>query len=231
MTFNRIKIFVSLLIISFVSLISTGASAGEDGSPFEGTYIGFLASKSTFSATGVQLARNNVNIPSAFGQVTSATSKDSYGGGLFAGYGLSFGMLYTSAEAGFVIDKGNTIFSDGTNTIKISQSNTFELNVRGGFHVSDKALVYGLVGYSGSNIKSDGINGRQRGQSGLNYNKRLTSLRYGGGIEIAAFENIAIRAEYTRSSIGDALYLEGSNQFTFKPKTSRIMLSVVLHMY
>lgn len=231
MTLDRIKIFVSLLTLTFISLNATGANAGEDGSPFEGTYIGFITSKSTFSATGVQLARSNVDAPSAFGQITSATSKNSYGGGLFAGYGLSFGKLYTSAEAGFVIDKGNTIFSDGTDTIKIAQSNTFEIGVRGGFHVSDKALIYGLLGYSGSNIKSDGINERQKGQSGLNFNKRLTSLRYGAGIEIAAFENIAIRAEYTRSSISSSLYLDGSNEFTFKPKTSRIMLSVVLHMY
>lgn len=231
MTLNRIKTILSLLILTSVSLTSIGANAGEDGSPFEGAYIGLLTTKSTFSATGVQLTRSNVDIPSAFGQINSATSKNSYGGGFFAGYGLSFGKLYTSAEAGFIIDKGNTIFSDGTDIIKISQSNTFELSIRGGFHLTDKVLIYGLAGYSGSNIKSNGINARQRGQSGLDFNTRLTSLRYGGGIEIATFENIAIRAEYTRSSIGDALYLEGSNQFTFKPKTSRIMLSVVLHMY
>lgn len=181
--------------------------------------------------TASNLVLDTIDEPSAFGSITSSTSKNSYGGGLFAGYGLSYGPVYTSAEAGFVVDKGNTILSDGTNTIKFSQSNTFELNVRAGFHLTENALLFGLVGYSGSNIKSHGINGRSEAISGASYNKRLTSLRYGAGIELALFENIALRGEYTRTKISSDTYLDGSNQFSISPKTSRIMLSVVLHMY
>ena len=231
MTLNRIKILISLLIVSAASIGSIQANAGVDGSPFEGSYIGILSTKSTFSATAVHRVLDTVDEASAFGSISNVTSTDSYGGGLFAGYGLSYGPVYTSAEAGFVIDKGNTIFSDGTNTIKFSQSNTFELNIRAGFHLTDNALLYGLAGYSGTNIKSHGINGRSEAVDGLSYNQRLTSLRYGAGVELALFENISLRGEYTRTRIGDDSYLDGSDQFTITPKTSRIMFSVVLHMY
>ena len=231
MTLNRIKLLISLLVISIVSVGPIQANAGVDGSPFAGTYIGFLTTKSTFSATASNLVLDTIDEPSAFGPITSAKSKNSYGGGFFVGYGLSYGPIYTSAEAGFVVDKGNTIFSDGTNTIKFSQSNTFELNLRAGAHLTDNVLLFGLAGYSGANIKSHGINGRSEAINGASYNQRLTSLRYGAGVEVAIFENIALRGEYTRTKISNDTYLDGSNQFSITPKTSRIMLSIVLHMY
>ncbi|MBL4603316.1 MAG: outer membrane beta-barrel protein [Emcibacteraceae bacterium] len=232
MTLNRIKLYISILIVTILSLNTIHAKAGVDGSPFEGSYLGFVTTKSTFAAVGTLGQFDDSDNPSIFNSIASTTSKNSYGGGFFAGYGLKFGSLYTSAEGAFIIDKGNTIFSDGTNTIKFAKSNTLDLNLRGGMEISDRALVFALIGYSGTNIKSDGINGRQnKDAGGINYNKRLTSFRYGAGIEVAIYENIAIRAEYTRSIIGSDIYIDGSDLFSIKPKTSRIMFSVVLHMY
>ena len=167
MPLNRIKILISLLVISFISLSNIHANAGVDGSPFEGTYVGIASIKSTFAASATQLLVDTSDVPSAFDSISRMASKNGYGGGIFAGYGLSYGSFYTSAEAGFIIDKGNTVFSDGTNTIKLSQSNTFEISVRGGFHLSNNALIYGLVGYSGTNLKSDGINNRHNDKKGL----------------------------------------------------------------
>ena len=232
MTLNRIKLFISMLIVTFFSLTTIHANAGVDGSPFEGSYLGFVTTKSTFAAAGTLGQFDDSDNPSIFNSISSTTSKNSYGGGFFAGYGLKFGSLYTSAEGAFIIDKGNTIFSDGTNTIKFSQSNTLDLNLRGGMEAAEGVLIFGLLGYSGTNIKSNGINERQnKDAGGVNYNKRLTSLRYGAGIEVAVYENIAIRAEYTRTVIGSDSYIDGSDLFSIKPKTSRIMFSVVLHMY
>ncbi len=231
MTLNRIKILVSIQVILFLFGGFLQANAGVDGSPFEGPYLGVITTKSTYSATIANTIVSTVDTPSAFGSSTSAKSKNSYGGGLFAGYGLNYGPVYTSAELGFIVDKGNTILSDGTNTIKFSQSNTFELNVRAGFHLTDNALIFGMFGYSGANMKSHGINERSKPTDGLSYKQRLTSLRYGAGVEVAVYENISLRGEYTRSKISNDFYLDGSDKFTISPKTSRIMFSVVLHMY
>ncbi|MCP5381493.1 MAG: porin family protein [Kordiimonadaceae bacterium] len=230
MTLIRIKLFFSTLIISTLSLFAVQAQAGVDASPFEGLYVGFVTSKSTFSSTATHLDAGIADSPSVFNGITSAKSKNSYGGGIIAGYGLNYGIFYTGAEAAFIIDKGNTVYSDGTTNLRFYKSNTIDINFRGGVTLSDKALLFGLVGYTGVNLKSLGTNG-EKDQGNLDYNKRVTGLQYGGGIELAFMENIAIRAEYTRARINDAVYLDGSDEFTFKPKTSRIMLSVVLHMY
>lgn len=231
MNLKRTKYIIGTSVIALTSLFSITANAGVDGSPFEGMYAGFITTKSTFSSTAIYLDKSTLEIPSNFSAITSAVSTDSYGGGIMGGYGLNYGIFYGGIEAAFIVDKGNTIFSDGTNTIKVSQSNTFDISFRPGITLSDKALVFGLVGYSGANIKSDGINGLLASGDGLSYNKRLTSLRYGAGIEVEFMENIAVRAEYTRSITNSALIVDGGDQFTVKPKTSRIMLSFVLHMY
>lgn len=231
MNLKRTKNIIGSAVIALTSLFSITASAGVDGSPFEGMYVGVITAKSTFSSTAIYLDRSTVDAPSNFAGITGAVSTDKFGGGIMGGYGLSYGILHGSVEAAFIIDKGHTIFSDGINRVKVSQSNTFDISIRPGITISDKALLFGLVGYSGKNLKSDGVNENLNGSNGLSYNKRLTSLRYGGGIEVEFMENIAVRAEYTRSIVNDAVFLDGGDQFTFKPKTSRIMLSFVLHMY
>lgn len=221
---------IKIAILSLTSLIMTNqAFAGPDGSPFEGLYVGFITAKSTFSSTATYLEVQDDEFPSNFDGIDSTVSKNSYGGGLFGGYGLNYGLFYYGVEAGLVVDKGNTIYSDGVNTLKLSQSNTFDISGRAGITISDKVLVFGLLGYSGVNLKSRGVNDIPN--ENRDFNKRITSIRYGVGAEVAIMENIALRAEYTRSKIGEAFYPNGADQFTFKPKTSRIMLSVVLHMY
>ncbi|MBT5074621.1 MAG: porin family protein [Kordiimonadaceae bacterium] len=231
MTLKRTKYIISSAVIALISLYNMTASAGVDGSPFEGMYAGVITTKSTFSSGIIHLARPTDDEVSIFGDITNTKSSNSYGMGILGGYGLNYGIFYGGAEAAFIVDKGNTVFSDGTNTIKVSQSNTFDFSFRPGITLSNKALIFGLVGYSGTNIKSSGINKYQDSGDNGRYNKRLTSLRFGGGIEVAVMENIAVRAEYTRSIIGEGLYVDRGDQFTFKPKTSRIMLSFVLHMY
>lgn len=230
MTLSRLKKSICLMIGTLYFINSHSAIAGEDGSPFEGLYVGIAATKSTFDSTLVYRDAMVEDSLSNFTGVTGSNSKNSYGGGILAGYGLNYGPLYFGAEAVFLIEKGSTTFTDGTTDIRLSKSNTFDVNFRSGFTVSDQALIYGLVGYSGSVLKSLGTNGI-KDENELDYNTRVTGLQYGGGVEIAVMENIAARIEYTRTSINDALYLDGTDEFTFKPKTSRIMFGLVLHMY
>ncbi len=230
MTLNQLKKSIALLIgVLYISGAST-ANAGEDGSPFEGIYVGLAATKATFEASALYRDAMVEDQLSNFNGVTGSSHGDSWGGGLLAGYGLNYGPVYFGAEAVFLVEKGSTTFTDGTTDIRIAKSNTFDINARVGFTVSDKAMIYGLGGYTGAVLKSLGTNGIQE-ERGLDYNKRVTGFQFGGGVEIAVMENIAARMEYTRANINDAVFLDGTDEFTFQPETSRIMFSIVLHMY
>lgn len=222
--------FIKIAILFTITLLGTNnAFAGPDGSPFEGLYVGISTAKSTFASTAIFEEVPKDDFPSIFNGIDSSSSSNSYGAGFFGGYGLNYGLFYFGAEAGFLVDKGSTTYSDGVNTIKLSQSNTFEMATRVGMTISDKALIYGLIGYTGVSLKSKGVN--DHGNDNRTYNTRVTGIRYGAGAEVSIMENIALRAEYTRTKIGDAYYPDGADEFTFKPETSRIMLSLVLHMY
>lgn len=226
MNLKTLKIIPISMLLAF---ITNPAFAGPDGSPFEGLYVGFTTVVNTFETTATYQEISNDDFPSNFSSISDSVSNNSYGAGILAGYGLTYGILYYGAEAAFIVDKGNSVYTDGANSIRVAKSNTFDINGRLGFTISDKALVFGLLGYSGINLKSQGVN-ELRGENG-DYNTRVTALRYGGGVEVEIMENIAIRAEYTRSIGANSTYRDGSDQFIFKPKTSRIMLSAVLHMY
>ena len=230
MTINRLKKSIRMILVIICCASYSSAFAGEDGSPFEGLYVGIAATKATFDSTALYRDAMIEDSLSNFNEITGSSSKNSWGGGILAGYGLNYGPVYVGAEAVFIIDKGSTTFTDGTTDIRIWKNNTFDINLRSGITVSDKALVYGLIGYSGAAIKSLGTNG-VKDDSNIDYSTRVTGLQYGGGVELAIMENIAARIEYTRAKFNDAVYLDGTDEFTFKPKTSRIMLSFVLHMY
>jgi outer membrane immunogenic protein len=226
MKLHSIK-YITLMAITLFA--SQPSFAGPDGSPFEGLYIGIATVKNTFSSTATYQENLDDDFPSNFTGITDSSSSNSYGAGLLGGYGLNYGPVYFGAEAAFIIDKGSSVYSDGTNTLRVAKSNTFDINGRLGYTISNKVLLFGLIGYSGINLKSKGVN--ELNSESINYNARVTALQYGGGMEFALMENIAIRAEYTRAKASDAIFRNGSDQFTFKPKTSRIMVSAILHMY
>lgn len=234
---KNIRPFLVTLFISIISFGNIHAYAGVDGSPFEGLYLGVITTKNTFSSTPsfASVPAVDVNtelvIPNLFNGITSINHNNSYGSGILGGYGLNMGIFYAGVEAAFIIDKGNTVISDGTNTYKISKSNTMDINLRGGITLSNKALIFGLIGYSGAVLKSNGVNNNLIETEGASYNKRITSFRLGAGVEVAVFENIALRLEYTQSRFGTTTIINDSDQFSFKPKTSRIMASFILHMY
>ena len=237
MTLNRIKYLISAALFSVISLTGVQSHAGIDGSPFEGLYVGISTTKATFESSFTHLARTDLTDPfnnPLVSQYSNSNTQDiqhknSYGGGLQAGYGLNYGPMYFGAEVGLIIDKGNTTFNDGTYDVKLSKSNTLDVNFRTGLTVSNKVLLYGLVGFSGVNLKSNGMDARL--DDGRDFNERITALRYGAGVEVSILENIAARLEYTQTKMGSAIVLDNADQFTFKPKTSRIMFSLVLHMY
>ena len=230
MTSKLFKLAAAAIISSATALQSIPSFAGEDGSPFEGLYIGLAATKSTFDATATHQNLLLDDVPSNFNGVVNTNSGDSYGGGFFAGYGLNYGILYGGAEAAFLVEKGSSTFNDGSADIRFFKSNTIDINLRGGVTISNKFLLYGLFGYTGAVIKSKGVNGDIEDRV-VSYNRRVTGYRYGGGVEVAFMENLAARLEYTKANIGNAVFADGSDQFTVKPRTSRIMFSVVLHMY
>lgn len=211
------------LIITFLAAGSLSAQAGVDGNPFEDFYVGlnFDYSKVTSNTVYTELPATE-GLASTFDGINSRNSGSGFGGGLYGGYGLNFGPVYTSLEAGFMVARGNAKISDGTTTVKLGQSNVMGINARVGFVVSDNILLYGLAGFASTKFGVD--------DGTFNISKRLSGIKYGAGFEVGIMEDIALRVEYTRTRYGSLLVSQQLDVYDFKPRSQSITIGVVLHM-
>ncbi|WP_168190416.1 outer membrane protein [Luteithermobacter gelatinilyticus] len=200
---------------------ATPAQAGLDNNPFEGFYLGlrFDYNKESANAAYTQIAGEET---SGFTGITDETSGNGLGGGFYGGYGMSLGPVYTSIEAGWAIGGGAGRVTDGTAEFGIKNGNTFDINGRVGVVPSDRFLIYGLFGYAATKYNGDGFEG--------DVGERLNGFRYGGGLEVGVFEDVALRIEYTRAEFGSTTFTQGVDQFTFDPSEQRLSIGLVLHM-
>ena len=215
------KILVIAAIATTSPLLSSTAQAGMDGTPFDGFFIGLRADyyKETANTTYEQLTGDDA---SDFSGVTGEDSGNGFAGGFYGGYGLSFGPVYTSLEAGWGISGGASDATDGTNEFGVKASNSFDINARVGFPFSERFLIYGLGGYAATKFNPRGFDSAE--------GDRLNGFRYGGGLEIGIIEDIALRIEYTRAEYGSMTIIQGVDSFTFDPSEQRISVGIVLHM-
>ncbi|WP_417316715.1 outer membrane protein [Emcibacter sp.] len=217
--------FTKLLMIAGIAatapVFSSTALAGMDGTPFDGFYLGFRGDyyKESANASYEQIAGSST---SNFSGIASEESGTGIGGGFYGGYGLSFGPVFTSIEAGWGLSGGTSEVTDGTNTFGVKASNSFDINGRVGFVASERVLIYGLGGYAATKFNGRGFAEEQ--------GDRLNGFRYGGGFEIGLFENVALRAEYTRAEYGNLTVTQGVDRFVFDPSEQRISVGLVLHM-
>lgn len=211
------------LIIAFLAIGTLPAQAGIDGNPFEDFYIGLNFDYSKISSNTVHTGLPDVGeVSSTFGDISSRNNSSGFGGGLYGGYGINFGPIYTSVEAGFMVARGNSKISDGTTTVKLGQSNVMGINARVGFVVSDNILVYGLGGFASTKFTVD--------DGAFDISKRLSGAKYGAGFEVGIMEDIALRVEYTRTRYGSFLVSQQLDIYDFKPRTQSITIGIVLHM-
>ncbi|WP_321395287.1 outer membrane protein [Emcibacter sp.] len=215
------KLLVIIGIASTAPVLSSTAQAGMDNTPFDGFYLGLRADyyKETANATYEQITGDT---DSAFTGITGEESGNGFRGGFYGGYGISFGPVYTSLEAGWGLSSGASDVTDGTVQVGIKASNSFDINGRVGLPISDRYLVYVLGGYAATKFNTSGF--------ATNEGDRLNGFRYGGGFEIGIFEDVALRVEYTRAEYGGLTITQGVDRFTFDPSEQRISVGIVLHM-
>src|SRR5262245_62027478 len=90
---------------SFALMLAAAGSAKAQGiSPFDGFYAGIQGGLSSFSAKSSQFAEGNVQeggVPLGFTGFVEGSSKRSLTGatgGIFGGYGMTFGRFYVGGE-------------------------------------------------------------------------------------------------------------------------------------
>ena len=196
----------SILLASPVS----SAFAADENAPFDGAYIGGAAilNKSNTNASVMPTASMTLN------------SKQKAGGGIYGGFGKQIDMLYLGAEGGFYINRnpGPTASFGGT-VAGLKSKNSIDLSARAGF-VADRALFYGLAGYTSTNFETIGLASKT--------NNRLNGFRYGGGIEFAVTPEVSLRGEYTHANYQSWDVASGANTISFDPSEHRFLVGASL---
>jgi opacity protein-like surface antigen len=220
----------SLMVIASIS----SAHAGTDGSLFEGFYLGMKASSTvtTGNMRHILLAGRPAKYVPAFGDSFTLNSPRGYGGGLYAGFGMSFGTFNLGIEASFDISRGQFNMIDTDNkTFGVNPRNTFGLAMRLGVEASDSILIYGLVGYETQKMKITGFVDPADKENTLG--EGFGGVRFGGGVEILIMENVALRVEYTQTRFFEKTFIKKTkkyDQFIYKPRNSSINVGLILHM-
>ncbi len=129
----------------------------------------------------------------------------------FAGYGYQFSSpIYAGVEleVGFSDTSWDKERDPTGSTFSVEKNQSYGAALRLGYVVSDIALLYGRVGPVWGAFDTDYITG---GGTTINQQDTLDGIRYGGGIDIAATENVFIRADYTYTSYDDYDVFRGAN--------------------
>lgn len=159
----------SLIVTAFFAsvAISTPAFAAAE----EGPYVGVGITNGNFNgsdhAEGI-----------GFGGV---------GATAFAGYNVPLGKLFAGVEADFDLSTADV----GTKVTGIEVRHAFGASARLGYHLSEKAALYGRVGYRRTHVY-DYV-------ESVRNSERRNAIRFGAGLEAKVTSNIAVRIEYSHA--------------------------------
>ena len=171
------------------ALTTFSATTAAANSPFVGQYVGVLGGISSLRA---KTTIRYVGTP--FSSITDI--KNSYHGGAYAGYGLAWGTIITSAE--FLAYYDNAKVKKVTNSFSSATKRgmVYEIAGRAGFMVSPTTLIYGRFGVSTNNTSSEVT------ISGEPYKSRKYRFHWAPGfgaeyvIQTRRAGNFIVRAEY-----------------------------------
>lgn len=163
------KIFLAACACAALTTLSATPVVAD--SPFVGQYVGVLGGLSSLRAKTT--VRYN-NFP--FQSVTDI--KNSFHAGGYAGYGLAWGTIITSAELMVFYDNAK-VKREATNVSHSTKRGTvYEIVGRAGWMVSPVTLIYGRFGVSTNNTKSDiTVNGES-------YRDRKFRFHWGPGVGV-----------------------------------------------
>lgn len=166
------------------------AAAPAQAEPFNGPFV------------GVQAGWNQNKIGTLegdLGVVDVQRTKDSFTGGVFAGYDYKIGSnVVIGAEAGFNIAAKDNLVGRGAVDTIVNPRHAFDLSARAGYLVDDKSLIYVRGGYDNLRARTTvaGLEGT------LSSKDSYDGWLVGGGVERALGDKVSTRLEYRYSDLG-----------------------------
>ncbi len=171
---------------------ATSPSGATD--PFAGFYVGLEG--------GAEMGNFHYQYidPAPFRSYVDLAAKG-FAGGIFAGYGTTFGNIYTGVQAGFTIstasqDDGHALVNDYDRRVGIGPYGG--VTGRLGYVFADTVMPYVLAGWRRANFTITQDFG------GTDSDRRINTMRDGWviglGTEIMITKNISLRLEYDQAT-------------------------------
>jgi opacity protein-like surface antigen len=130
--------------------------------------------------------------------VTADRGDLGYTAGLFGGYGAQVGNFYLGGELEAELAKthSNNEREGGGRSFSLEKQWSYGASLRAGYAVNNTALLYARVGVVQTRFDVDFA----RGNNSLSAQYTKTGLRYGGGMEFPAANDLIVRLDYTHTS-------------------------------
>ncbi|WP_019611695.1 outer membrane protein [Thioalkalivibrio sp. AKL7] len=207
MTKGRMNMHRNILAVAaFAAMFGVGTA---QASGFNGGYV------------GGQIGGASYDIDASVSGVGSLSGLSGTGvtGGIFAGYGgVSDGGVYGGIEIDAQAEDADaTVSIDGEGTAGVEARHSYGVTGRIGGLVSDSVLVYGLLGYQQTEVRSS-----VRGPGFVNGSDtdRISGPRIGAGVEVQRDTGWFMRGEvsytaYSSESYGDLEIDPGATRVQF----------------
>lgn len=199
-------------LASFGLVYHFGGKEGSQPMPvdFGGFYAGVQAGHGALSTENVGL-REDPPTPFVLDAERAGMGAT---GGLYAGYGETFGNLYLGAEVEAEVANTNwDIDRSPTGRLySVEKKGSVGASVRAGYVVNDAVLLYGRAGVANSWFDNE----YSFAGSGVDETKSEVGLRVGAGVEFAIADDVTMRLDYTRTDYGDYKVDYGSGTDSFE---------------
>jgi outer membrane immunogenic protein len=213
--------FTVLTAAAFAFALPVAAQAGNFDGIYGGAQIGGAFNSIQKTTTSP--------VYSGGSETNDSLSANGVVGGFFAGYG--YALPYNLLIAGEIDvtfgshDYTDTI-TDPTNPYQSSIKTGVEwgMSLRPGYLVNDNTLVYGLLGFEQSSLKSTSSS------SEVTFNKTPTSLRLGAGTEISVSGPLTVRLDYAHTFLGKISVSDSfGTSTTYKPSEDKFKVGIAYH--
>jgi outer membrane immunogenic protein len=172
--------------------LATGLGATAHAEPFNGPFVGAQAGWS----------KDDLGKPSnGLGGVAIDRSRDSFSGGVFAGYDQKLSpRVVVGAEAGVQFGADDSIVRDtGVTRVTLDPKRSLDFTARAGYLVTDNTLLYARGGYTNARVRTSIEDAGGFRSASDNRDGWLV----GGGIERAISDNVSARLEYRYSDLSE----------------------------
>jgi len=214
---KKLSTFLATSVVTLAAAATANAGLGD----FTGISIGlgvggvgakYDATTPTRNAATFGAVANNANDPVSGLAYNSAYEMGNLGviGGIFAGYTKDFGQFTLGLEGGFSLHNDQAkvphaavgavapanLDAINAGDFSVRGKYTFDIRVRGGYHLSKETQVYLVTGYRNTRFeaKHDG--------SRVSDRQHLNGFNIGGGVETLLTDHIVLGAEASYTTYG-----------------------------